>query len=325
MNKKVEYRINNIRAVAILVVVFGHSIILYSSTWNLYETLQTSIILDNIKEIINIFQMPLFFSLSGYLFSFSRMEQPFGIFLKKKIRRLIIPFIVIGAFWMIPIKMILGYVGYQNYNFIQAVVRMLLNQENGHLWYLPTLFLLFIIFWIYKKLVRNSIKNDGFLVILLLIIGVFCWRLPSWNVPYLNYIYQYAWSFAFGMMIPKLPQMKNVKYGTFLKIFIFLGVSVAVFIDVIFLERNDSFISLMVVYLFYLIIPNKESVILNAISRNSFGMYLFHSPLIYITFTFFPNASPYKVVLLNFVVFGIISYYLTEFARKCKIGFIIGE
>lgn len=55
MNKKVEYRINNIRAVAILVVVFGHSIILYSSTWNLYETLQTSIILDNIKEIINIF------------------------------------------------------------------------------------------------------------------------------------------------------------------------------------------------------------------------------------------------------------------------------
>lgn len=325
MNKKVEYRINNIRAVAILVVVFGHSIILYSSTWNLYETLQTSIILDNIKEIINIFQMPLFFSLSGYLFSFSRMEQPFGIFLKKKIRRLIIPFIVIGAFWMIPIKMILGYVGYQNYNFIQAVVRMLLNQENGHLWYLPTLFLLFIIFWIYKKLVRNSIKNDGFLVILLLIIGVFCWRLPSWNVPYLNYIYQYAWSFAFGMMIPKLPQMKNVKYGTFLKIFIFLGVSVAVFIDVIFLDRNDSFISLMVVYLFYLIIPNKESVILNAISRNSFGMYLFHSPLIYITFTFFPNASPYKVVLLNFVVFGIISYYLTEFARKCKIGFIIGE
>lgn len=325
MNKKVEYRINNIRAVAILVVVFGHSIILYSSTWNLYETLQTSIILDNIKEIINIFQMPLFFSLSGYLFSFSRMEQPFGIFLKKKIRRLIIPFIVIGAFWMIPIKMILGYVGYQNYNFIQAVVRMLLNQENGHLWYLPTLFLLFIIFWIYKKLVRNSIKNDGFLVILLLIIGVFCWRLPSWNVPYLNYIYQYAWSFAFGMMIPKLPQMKNVKYGTFLKIFIFLGVSVAVFIDVIFLDRNDSFISLMVVYLFYLIIPNKESVILNAISRNSFGMYLFHSPLIYITFTFFPNASPYKVVLLNFVVFGIISYYLTEFARKCKVGFIIGE
>lgn len=193
------------------------------------------------------------------------------------------------------------------------------------MWYLPTLFLLFIIFWIYKKLVRNSIKNDGFLVILLLIIGVFCWRLPSWNVPYLNYIYQYAWSFAFGMMIPKLPQMKNVKYGTFLKIFIFLGVSVAVFIDVIFLDRNDSFISLMVVYLFYLIIPNKESVILNAISRNSFGMYLFHSPLIYITFTFFPNASPYKVVLLNFVVFGIISYYLTEFARKCKIGFIIGE
>lgn len=161
MNKKVEYRINNIRAVAILVVVFGHSIILYSSTWNLYETLQTSIILDNIKEIINIFQMPLFFSLSGYLFSFSRMEQPFGIFLKKKSRRLIIPFIVIGAFWMIPIKMILGYVGYQNYNFIQAVVRMLLNQENGHLWYLPTLFLLFIIFWIYKKLVRNSIKVHG--------------------------------------------------------------------------------------------------------------------------------------------------------------------
>ncbi len=75
-DRKIEYRINNIRALAILIVIFGHSIILYSSSWSLYETMQTSPILDNVKKVINLFQMPLFFSLSGYLFTFSK-TRPF--------------------------------------------------------------------------------------------------------------------------------------------------------------------------------------------------------------------------------------------------------
>ena len=50
-------QITNIRALTILLVVFGHSIILYSSFWNLYSSIHSVPLLDNIKRIIDIIQM----------------------------------------------------------------------------------------------------------------------------------------------------------------------------------------------------------------------------------------------------------------------------
>lgn len=68
-------RLCNIRSFAILVVVLGHSIILYSSTWNLYPTSVSAPFLDRLKWIIDVIQMPLFFSLSGYLFVFTHQKK----------------------------------------------------------------------------------------------------------------------------------------------------------------------------------------------------------------------------------------------------------
>ena len=45
--------ITNVRALAIFLVVLGHSIILYSSAWGYYPTEQKSILLDNLKFLIN--------------------------------------------------------------------------------------------------------------------------------------------------------------------------------------------------------------------------------------------------------------------------------
>ena len=56
-----DYSIDNLRAFSILIVMFGHSIILYSSQWSLYSTSIEVPFLDITKKIINIFQMPLFF------------------------------------------------------------------------------------------------------------------------------------------------------------------------------------------------------------------------------------------------------------------------
>ena len=49
--------ITNVRALAIFLVVLGHSIILYSSAWGYYPTEQKSILLDNLKFLINGIQM----------------------------------------------------------------------------------------------------------------------------------------------------------------------------------------------------------------------------------------------------------------------------
>ena len=62
-----DNKIVNIRALAIIIVVLGHSIILYSTSWGFYQSVNKVIFLDKVKNIINLFQMPLFFSISGYL------------------------------------------------------------------------------------------------------------------------------------------------------------------------------------------------------------------------------------------------------------------
>ena len=61
-------QIGNIRALAILLVVSVHSIILYSADWGLYETTRQAPFLAWLEKLMVIPPMPLFFSLSGYLF-----------------------------------------------------------------------------------------------------------------------------------------------------------------------------------------------------------------------------------------------------------------
>ena len=68
MKLATDYKITRLRCLAIVIVVLGHSIILYDPQWGLYQTSHTVDLLMWIKRIINAFQMPLFLFLSGYCF-----------------------------------------------------------------------------------------------------------------------------------------------------------------------------------------------------------------------------------------------------------------
>lgn len=85
MQHKINYQINNIRVFAIIAVVFGHSIIIYSSSWGVYKTENVCQILDAAKRYINLFQRPLFFSLSGYLFAISSKKETLLVILQKNL------------------------------------------------------------------------------------------------------------------------------------------------------------------------------------------------------------------------------------------------
>ena len=71
-------------------------------------------------------------------------------------------------------------------------------------------------------------------------------------------------------------------------------------------------------------ITETPHLIVSAISRNSYGIYLFHSPMIYITYKYLSNSSPIVVVGLN-LIFAVVAYLLTDMIRKTRIRMIIGE
>lgn len=113
MGKARRYDVSFIRALAILLVMLGHSIIIYSSGWNLYSTDVSAPLFDHLKDMINVVQMPLFFSVSGFCLVYT--VGPVGcrpVGLGVKARRLLIPFLVVGLLWMLPIRLAVGYPGY---------------------------------------------------------------------------------------------------------------------------------------------------------------------------------------------------------------------
>lgn len=88
--------------------------------------------------------MPLFIAIAGYSLYFTLQRYTtLASFLYKKVKRLIIPFFIIGLLWMIPFRLISKYSAYQNEPIIKIVIDLFCGIYSGHLWFLPTLFLIF--------------------------------------------------------------------------------------------------------------------------------------------------------------------------------------
>lgn len=314
-------KITNLRALAIILVVLGHSIIIYKSGWNYYTTSQDCQLLNYICLFIYLFHMPLFFSISGYLFIDSCTKKKFSAILNNKFKRLIIPYLIIGMLWVYPIRTISNYSGFLGHSFLyNIIINIILGLDNGHLWFLPSLFLMFIISYFLEKYVKN--KKIKFILILFMFLLGHILNL-SWVSETLKFI---IW-FYFGNFIRKYSLENKMKYR---KIFI---VATIFFICMYFITYNlNAYISLLFKYcvcltiipLLYNIISDKEIFLMQKISSRSFGIYLFHSPLIYLTFCFLPNINPLLMLLINFFCFGLVAYFISNQLINSKLKFIIG-
>lgn len=315
-----NHKLDNIRALAILSVVLGHSIILYSSSWNLYQTSQTSVFLDYAKRFINLYQMPLFFALSGYLMSSSCQKQ-FVCFVRSKARRLLIPFLTIGILYMIPLKMWLGYVSYNEVSFPGSIIQLLLGYESGHLWYLPTLFNIFCLSYPIAKFLGKQPSLPLVAFILVAFLNIAKNFIPTFGVPYLRYVYEHWWSFLLGLAIQKY----SLEDRLWKQRHIIAACTAITAVCAIILGRSSLFVSALITVSAFLLVPNRENKVFTSLSSNSFGIYLIHSPLIYITFTYLLNAKPIVVVFMNFIIWGSFSYLLSWIIRKSRLKFILGS
>ena len=219
--QKRNYALDNIRAIAIIVVVLGHSIILYSSDWGAYNSAVYYPFLDYLKKFINLFQMPLFFSLSGYLFIQQYQKKSYLHLISNKSIRLLVPYISVALLWMIPIKLIVSYPGYDGKNFADIFLKgILLCQDNGHLWYLPCLFIIFLIskllFSLRTKLISHNTKlkaKSEWIDILFLLIPV-AFLFLSFKMPvplFKNVLKYYIWFYWGGILFAYREQIKKLK------------------------------------------------------------------------------------------------------------------
>lgn len=331
--KKRLTQIGNIRALAILLVVFGHSIILYSQAWDLYETDWQVPFLNWLKELIDLHQMPLFFSLSGYLFVFTHEKKKgFWNLLKNKTLRLIVPYLGIGICFLLPIRMLIGFPGYQNSGVSDILRKFVCSSDVGHLWFLPALFITFLLSELILALAESIpvIKRYPEVFLCITACGLYLegYRIGFGYAPLLA-VYMYLLWFSLGYAIHKWQRLfryvcsfRAIKWLLLIMCLlahIWWGISGS--------ARVLLSLSLKLLFILsvYAMMPEKTCDVVEKVDRNSFGIYLFHSPMIYLTFSIMPNANPIIVIVINLFLFGAIAYALTAWIRKTKLKVFIGE
>lgn len=330
MKRKKNHSIEYLRVLAILSVVVGHSCIIYDYSWTTYVADYDSYFFRTLKSIINLYQMPLFFAISGFLFYNTVQHTSLLLLIKKKFVRLIIPFLFVSVFWLVPIRYIANYPPYNNN--IWEGYRSLLSFDVGHLWFLPTLFLIFIISFciIRLNIFEYSFSNKkklliSFLFIAILIIIVYLNGFSS--IAIINYVVSWLPSFFIGYLIAfnnyYFESIQNQKTFSVISLFILI---ILFKISSIVLHYNlNHLISICIIILLFLCSPNKRIKFIECVDKNSLGIYLFHSPVIYILYDNLSFLHPFILVPLNFITSIAISLLLIFLIRKFNMRKLIGE
>lgn len=128
-------------------------------------------LLSVVTTAIYSFHMPLFMALSGAVFAMQLNKGKYGelkIFVSKKAKRLLYPFLLVSVFWSFPLKYLSGYWEASGNVLYDVVVGQLLIQGNTHLWFLPTLFFEFILFWLCFR--YNKLRYRKYIIISVLLL-----------------------------------------------------------------------------------------------------------------------------------------------------------
>lgn len=338
-------QIVNLRAISIIIIVLGHSIIIYDHTFDLLTSDVEMPHFESLKHLISFIQLKLLFSISGFLLCYKVMKwrersnkeiaRTFLPFFQNKVVRLLIPYACVALLWMDPIKIVLGV---PNYTISPELLLQQLQFSNcGHLWYLPCLFFIFVVMFPVITLIRNNRIMHILLLFTLMGANYLYGRLPEafqlQNVAY------YLFYFYFGYFINYTIHLANeIKVATPSWLHydnrLIRTISVTIFFIITLLAGQivnritsigyEIYLSVVVLLMFYYYIPSFNNKVVNEISNRSYGIYLFHSPLIYITALYCPNIIPWLMLYLNFIVFGAIAYGLTVAVSRTRIRFIVG-
>ncbi|MBQ6965925.1 MAG: acyltransferase [Bacteroidaceae bacterium] len=203
MSQRIEW-IDTVKTLTMLLVVIGHCNYYtietpYGGIHYLTESCNISTAYKCLRCIVVFiysFHMPLFMSLSGMCFSIS-MKKNMNIkdLIHNKILRLLLPFLSVSLFLSIPIKFATGYWDGSETIPKDIIYGQLLLMGNSHLWFLASLFWIFIAYYMIEK---SGWKGCSLWVTLLIISWVGFYIEPNCNFIGLPAAMKHLFFFACG-------------------------------------------------------------------------------------------------------------------------------
>lgn len=312
--KRLEY-ISVLRVVTMLIVVFYHCLCGYgiwqSWSWHVVPFLQKTAV------VMNLFHMPMFVLISGFLFCHIRTGGGYSElvpFFKKKVKRVLLPYVL----WAACLYPIFGKSG-------GSVFRGYL-----HLWFLLFIFQAYLTCYFIDKLLVNK-RSEALLFFASLLWMVLNARLP-FNVgffglsTYLHYIPYYV----IGVVLYRYIQRHTPSV-----IFISVGLAVcaAGFGISYFVIHKCTLASLFVLFILVLVICLMSRITITVspsiktLDRYSMAIYILHHPIIQlmnmseIGTIGMPHYYIYPIV--QFFVVMVLSVLLSHLLLRCKFGRVI--
>lgn len=306
-----------------------------------------------LHEWIYTFHMPLFFFLSGYVFS---NKDKFDLFIKKKAKSLLIPYFTLGI-PMVAFKVL--YSLYQKTFTIDSTIELVKNfvfqKRLWTLWYIACLFFLNVIFYLITKFAKKNISK-AVIVIAMAFIGLVYYKSGGLPLPWNIDACFMAIPFFFGGFVLKENSSKidNLLSQTKNKIMLFLAFGL---INVVFgylnikttgkgLEMFDSeyanpiftyisaFAGIFAVIIFSRFITIKP---IRYIGKNSLIYYAWHQtimiPITTIIFSFLGFQESYDIYqpyywcykLVQFAVIIIVLTIPTVIVEKTNLRVLLGK
>lgn len=317
-----------VKSINILLVVLGHILVLYNGrSFGLPE----NHFLLTINKGLYLFHMPLYIALSGAIFELCIERgkySDFISFLKNKILRLLLPFLVVSIFFLAPT---LYFLGLSHCNYIQTIMKSVccIDAMDRHLWFLPALFWVFIVVWWLTHLKINIYVS--YLLSILLSMAWFA-ILPGFDFFRLTHAVHYMPYFIFGMWIAKsdcLVGKKMVVYAAF-ALAISGGLMVINPIQVIDVGLLKLLSSAGIAFIIpigkWAFSKLKKIYVLPYFLRNSYPIYLFHVMFIYTICSLLGDKLSYFLLIpLVFAISILASIFVAYCFRKIHLQFLVGE
>lgn len=322
---------SNLKALTVLLVVLAHVTVFYSGLGGAIPY-PTDRGLDLITRFIYQFHMQLFMFLSGAVYCVCiRMGKykKFLPFAATKAKRLLVPYLAFGVLNVAPVMVLLGITGQSFFEYV--VHGILLGGNSRHLWFLLSLFTMFLITRMGKPLMERCagifwVIFGGGGVLLMLYSNRFPALLSLYNTArmygfflagYLYDLYQEklhslnrnCWPLALASLTGLILFASRGTGRITGPLAAFCGIWFSLFL----IQHIGQWLGRFKWFA--------------DLKKNSMGIYLFHPMFNYVIFCLLKDAglNPWFQSVLAFCLILLLSWLSTLGMRKCRLAMLMGE
>lgn len=310
---------NFVKVTLMLLVILGHACNFWAGRWFTGNPVFECKGLGIISSWLNSFHIYAFALVSGYIFAFKNLEggySHYGLFLKNKVKRLLVPYVFVMLIWVAPIS---AY--YFKSSATELFRQYVLCINPSQLWFLWMLFGVFVIVWPFKKDMLEKPITGWMISILFYGIGLVGGRFIP-NVFCVWTACQYVIFFYIGMRIRTKSEKKERLVTEAIPWYGWIIAHIILFVASRLIGIYDGFLwritSIGMGFLLHVIgaimawtvlqtlasrVHWQDRKVFKTLASSSMPMYLFHQQIIYFTISALNGVvNPWINAGVNFIV-----------------------